>query len=168
MWKGLFVTHSLTFRNSTTNTDNQYKRMSLAVSRKNWSKIRDAGEMRGCSEVWDDLKKKKCGEKNHPHVAQAQLIWLLTWALVFKGCQSSAGPYIMCRHSHVFMETLFIALDALVSCCCAAESCLLMTSFMDYRKSSSREGGLLLTLIKCFVVFFQLMMLLMFWAFLFN
>lgn len=51
---------------------------------------------------------------------------------------------IMCTQTHVhIMDTLFIALSALVSCFCVSWSCLLMTGFMDYGKSSSTVGMLI-------------------------
>lgn len=85
---------------------------------------------------------------------------------------SSTQTYNVHIHLDV-MDTLFIALSALVSCFCVARSCiwccLLMTGFMDYGESSSTAGMLNVDCdCKCFPVFSFFPPLPLFWRFHFR
>lgn len=114
----------------------------------------------GCSERWGDcLNKGSLEQTAIRDTGQAQLICILfavtsCWAISgFRGGAAQSHTYIhthamnkhiMCKQTHVhIMDTLFIALSALVSCFCVGRSCLLMTGFMDYGKSSSTAGVLI-------------------------
>lgn len=84
-----FRHHHLDIKNTTTNSDNQYRQIRNLVSRKNRLRMRD-GEVIGCNELWGECFHKRSPEqKAIKDIGLAQLMSILLD--VTSCCQYTSG-----------------------------------------------------------------------------